>query len=85
MLDQSVVSAGRPQDEAIRNTVALAMQCEVWGYDRFWVSEHHSLPSLAGTAPEVLLAAMGVPRSFSTPTAMPQSVSRNKWWNCKLG
>jgi luciferase family oxidoreductase group 1 len=60
VLDQSVVSAGRPQDEAIRNTVALAMQCEVWGYDRFWVSEHHSLPSLAGTAPEVLLAAIAM-------------------------
>ena len=60
VLDQSVVSARRPQDEAIRNTVALATHCEAWGYDRFWVSEHHSLPSLAGTAPEVLLAAIAM-------------------------
>lgn len=60
MLDQSVVSAGRPQDEAIRNTVNLAAYCEAWGYQRFWVSEHHSLPSMAGTAPEILLAAIAM-------------------------
>ena len=60
MLDQSVVSAGRPQDEAIRNTVNLAAHCEAWGYQRFWVSEHHSLPSMAGTAPEILLAAIAM-------------------------
>jgi len=58
VLDQSVVSLGRPQDESIRNTLALAEQCEAWGYERFWVSEHHSLGSIAGTAPEVLLAAI---------------------------
>jgi luciferase family oxidoreductase group 1 len=60
VLDQSVVSAGRPQDEAIRNTVNLAAHCEAWGYQRFWVSEHHSLPSMAGTAPEILLAAIAM-------------------------
>lgn len=58
VLDQSVVAMGRPQDESIRNTLALAQQCEAWGYERFWVSEHHSLGSIAGTAPEVLLAAI---------------------------
>ena len=58
VLDQSVVSMGRPQDESIRNTLALAQRCEAWGYERFWVSEHHSLGSIAGTAPEVLLAAI---------------------------
>ena len=60
VLDQTVVSAGRPQDAAIRHTVELAAHCEAWGYDRFWVSEHHSLPSIAGTAPEVLLAAIAM-------------------------
>ena len=58
VLDQSVVSKGRPQDESIRNTLALAQHCEDWGYERFWASEHHSLASIAGTAPEVLLAAI---------------------------
>ena len=50
--------AGKSQDAAIRQTVSLAKQCEAWGYHRFWVSEHHSHPSIVGTAPEVLMAAI---------------------------
>jgi luciferase family oxidoreductase group 1 len=58
VLDQSVARAGRPQDESIRDTVALAQHCEALGYERFWLSEHHSLPTIVGTAPEVLMAAI---------------------------
>lgn len=58
VLDQSVNRAGRPQDESIRQTLSLAQDCEQWGYHRFWVSEHHALPTLVGTAPEILMAAM---------------------------
>ena len=58
VLDQSVAASGRSQDAAIRQTLDLARRCEVWGYHRFWVSEHHSHPSIVGTAPEVLLAAL---------------------------
>ena len=60
ILDQSVATAGRSQDVAIRQTVALAELAEAWGYHRFWVSEHHSHPSIVGTAPEVLMAAIAV-------------------------
>jgi luciferase family oxidoreductase group 1 len=58
VLDQSAAAAGRHQDTAIRQTLALASLCEAWGYHRFWVSEHHSHPSIVGTAPEVLMAAI---------------------------
>lgn len=58
VLDQSVARAGRPQDESIRATVALAEHCEALGYERFWLSEHHSLPTIVGSAPEVLMAAI---------------------------
>ena len=58
VLDQSVACVGRGQDESIRNTVALAEHCERLGYHRFWLSEHHSLPTIVGTAPEVLMAAI---------------------------
>ncbi len=37
----------------------MARWCERLGYRRFWVSEHHAFPSVAGSAPEVLLAAIG--------------------------
>lgn len=58
VLDQSVARAGVPQDQSIRDTLALAQHCEALGYARFWLSEHHSLPTIVGTAPEVLMAAI---------------------------
>jgi luciferase family oxidoreductase group 1 len=58
VLDQSVACAGRPQDASIRHTLALAEHCERLGYQRFWVSEHHSVPAIVGSAPEVLMAAI---------------------------
>src|SRR5205807_3559475 len=41
-----------------RDTIALAQHCEALGYDRFWVSEHHSNDTIVGTAPEILIAAI---------------------------
>ena len=58
VLDQSVALDGRGEDEAIRDTLALAPHCESLGYHRFWLSEHHGLPTIVGTAPEVLMAAV---------------------------
>ena len=58
VLDQSVAAAGRTQAQAVTQTVELAALAESLGYHRFWVSEHHSHPSIVGTAPEVLMAAM---------------------------
>ncbi len=37
----------------------MARWCEALGYERFWVSEHHAFPSVAGSAPEVLMSALG--------------------------
>jgi luciferase family oxidoreductase group 1 len=58
VLDQSVALIDRPHGESIRNTVAMARHCEALGYDRFWLSEHHSHESIVGTAPEILIAAI---------------------------
>ncbi len=58
VLDQSISAAGSSQANSIRQTLALAQHCEALGYHRFWVSEHHSHPSIVGTAPEVLMAAI---------------------------
>src|SRR5579862_7046923 len=58
VLDQSVAIAGRPHELSIRNTVALAKHCETLGYERFWVSEHHNHPTIVGTAPEIVMAAI---------------------------
>ena len=58
VLDQSVACTGRGEDHALRDTLALAEHCEALGYERFWVSEHHGMPTIVGTAPEVLMAAI---------------------------
>lgn len=58
VLDQSVATAGRGEDEALRDTLDLAPVCEQLGYHRFWLSEHHGLPTIVGSAPEVLMAAI---------------------------
>lgn len=58
VLDQSIAVSGSSEDQAIRDTIALARHCEALGYRRFWVSEHHNHESIVGTAPEILIAAM---------------------------
>lgn len=58
VLDQSVSCAGRDEGHALRDTVDLAVHCEALGYERFWVSEHHGLPTIVGSAPEIVMAAV---------------------------
>ena len=58
VLDQSVSLAGSGEDAAIRDTLSLAEDCERLGYSRFWLSEHHGLPTIVGSAPEILMAAI---------------------------
>ena len=59
VLDQSPIRQGGSAQQAFQETIELAKLSEELGYHRFWVSEHHSTDALAGSAPEVLLAAIG--------------------------
>lgn len=58
VLDQSTSAVGQPEDQAVRDTIQLAKRCEELGYHRFWVSEHHNHPTIVGTAPEIIMAAI---------------------------
>lgn len=58
VLDLSPVSAGRTPAEAIRESIEVARAAERLGYNRYWLAEHHSMTMLAGTAPEILIAAI---------------------------
>ncbi|WP_405959325.1 LLM class flavin-dependent oxidoreductase [Streptomyces sp. NBC_00868] len=58
ILDRSRTREGHPAPEALRDTLDLARTAEELGYHRFWVSEHHSVPGVAGSAPTVLAAAV---------------------------
>ncbi|SDZ09234.1 luciferase family oxidoreductase, group 1 [Micromonospora pattaloongensis] len=56
VLDLAPVAAGAPVGEALRHTTELARRTEQLGYHRFWVAEHHNMPSIASSAPAVLIA-----------------------------
>lgn len=58
IVDLSVVSPGYTRHDAMRQSIDLARRAEDWGYSRIWVAEHHGAPSVAGRAPEVLIAAL---------------------------
>jgi luciferase family oxidoreductase group 1 len=58
ILDLSSVTAGSSPAQAIRDSVAVARAADALGYRRYWVAEHHSTESHAGTAPEILIAAL---------------------------
>lgn len=50
---------GVSAEEAIRQSVHLALKGEEWGYTRYWTSEHHNLPGTESASPEVLLSHIG--------------------------
>ncbi|WP_046243390.1 LLM class flavin-dependent oxidoreductase [Hymenobacter terrenus] len=59
VLDQSPIRPGATARQAVLETVELAQLADRLGYTRFWVSEHHSTNTLAGSTPEVLIAHLG--------------------------
>ncbi|MCF6474885.1 MsnO8 family LLM class oxidoreductase [Nonomuraea sp. MG754425] len=63
ILDRSLVRRGSTPAAALRDTVEFARRAEELGYHRFWVSEHHSVPGVAGSAPTVLAAAVAAATS----------------------
>jgi luciferase family oxidoreductase group 1 len=55
VLDLAPVSAGSSGAAALRNSIDLARLAERLGYTRYWVAEHHNLPSVASSAPDIMI------------------------------
>jgi luciferase family oxidoreductase group 1 len=63
ILDLSPIYEGVGASQAVRNSVDLARYTDSLGYRRYWVAEHHNIPSISSTAPEVLIGQIaGVTR-----------------------
>ena len=56
VLDLAPVGAGGSAAGALAGTATVARRADELGYKRFWVAEHHNIPSVASTAPETLIA-----------------------------
>ena len=63
VLDQSPIPRGKDSSEALVATIELAQMVEEWGYERFWVAEHHSSDSFAGPSPEILMGQIAAKTS----------------------
>lgn len=55
ILDLSTISEGSTPADAYRNSLDLAQHAEGWGFNRYWVAEHHNLAPIASTATSVLI------------------------------
>ena len=56
VLDLALVSEGTTSATALAETTVLAQLADELGFHRFWVAEHHNMPTVASTAPPVLIA-----------------------------
>ena len=64
VLDLSPVASGSTAAQALRNTVDLARLADHLGFTRYWIAEHHNMPMIASSAPEIMIGqvAAATPR-----------------------
>jgi luciferase family oxidoreductase group 1 len=55
VLDLSPVASGSTSGQALRNTLDLARLADRLGYTRYWLAEHHNMPGVASSAPEIVI------------------------------
>lgn len=55
ILDLSPITEGSTAAESFRHTLDIAQHGEQWGYNRYWMAEHHGMPGIASAATAVLI------------------------------
>ncbi|MCP3064529.1 LLM class flavin-dependent oxidoreductase [Myxococcus sp. K38C18041901] len=55
VLDLSPIRQGSDAADALRSTLDLARHVERWGYQRFWLAEHHNMTGIASAATAVVI------------------------------
>ena len=56
VLDLASVPSGVSHGDALRRSIRLAQHVERLGFQRIWVAEHHGMPQIASSAPDLLMA-----------------------------
>ena len=55
ILDLAPIRQGGDAADAFRRTLDLAQHAERWGYNRYWLAEHHGMPAIASAATSVVI------------------------------
>ena len=55
VLDLSPVTTATSGAQALHNSLDLARFTDRLGYARYWVAEHHNLPNIASSAPDIMI------------------------------
>ncbi len=55
--DLAPIAEGTSTPEAMAETVLLAKEADRLGYTRLWYAEHHGMPSIASSVPEILIGS----------------------------
>jgi luciferase family oxidoreductase group 1 len=55
--DLAPIAQGTSTPEAMAETVRLAEEADRLGFTRLWYAEHHGMPSIASSVPEILIAS----------------------------
>ncbi|WP_046179786.1 LLM class flavin-dependent oxidoreductase [Domibacillus tundrae] len=55
VLDLAPITAGGTPADSFRNSADLARHAEEWGYNRYWLAEHHNMPGIASSATSVVI------------------------------
>ena len=72
VLDLAPIVEGGDATQSFRNTLDLAQHAERWGFQRYWLAEHHNMPGIASAATSIADRACGrrdQRRSASAPAA----------------
>lgn len=55
VLDLAFIREGGTAADALANSLDLAQHVEKWGYNRFWLAEHHNMTGIASAATSVVI------------------------------
>lgn len=55
VLDLATVIEGKTPADTFKNSLDLAQHAELWGFNRYWLAEHHNMISVASSATSVVI------------------------------
>jgi luciferase family oxidoreductase group 1 len=55
VLDLAPITEGSNAGQSYKNSVELAQHAENWGFNRYWLAEHHNMPGIASSATSVII------------------------------